>query len=121
MSPPASPENPELLARFPARVQDAYAQVRATGDETAMRVVVEAAVRDFLPENYREKFSGALGDELNLVDDLGYDSLAIAEVVFFFEDLFQVTIDGSDVEVVHTIGELNGFVRKKLREQRGSA
>lgn len=121
MSSPTSPEIPEPLERFPTSVQEAFARVQSTGDEAAVRVIVDAAVRDFLPERSRSEFSNRLRDDLSLVDDLGYDSLAIAEVVFFFEDLFQVTIDGNDVRTVRTIGDLNGFVLQKLQAQRRPA
>jgi len=57
-----------------------------------------------------------LRSDMKLMEDLGYDSLAVAETVFFFEDLFKVRIQNTELMSVRTIGELQTFVMKKLAE-----
>ncbi len=57
-----------------------------------------------------------LRSDMKLMEDLGYDSLAVAETVFFFEDLFKVRIQNTELMTVRTIGELEQFVVKKLAE-----
>ena len=95
----------------------AYESFRATGDEAALRVVVLAAVRDFMPRNSAHPRTEPLRDAERLIEDLGFDSLAVAETVFFFEDLFKVTINNEDILALHTVGELCDFVARRLREQ----
>ena len=85
-----------------------------------MQTIVDAALVDFLPRNsvYRTTVPAASD---RLIEDLGYDSLAIAEFVFFFEDLFKVTISNREIREVRTVGELRGFVDRKLAESRRPA
>jgi len=119
MSAPLDP--PPQLARFPVEVHEAYRRFRATGDADAVHVIVRAALVDFLPKHRPELRSRASDAGARLMEDLGYDSLAIAELVFFFEDLFQVTIATKEIRNVNTVGELRVFVTSKLAENRTSA
>lgn len=114
MSPYESlPASPPQLSRYPAEARDAYERFRATGDNEALRLVVFAAVRDFMPKrNLGAQIE--LRDEMRLMEDLGYDSLAVAETVFFFEDLFKVRIENTELMSVRTIGELREFVVRKM-------
>ena len=109
------PASPSQLARYHVEARDAYERFRTTGDVEALRLVVLAAVRDFMPK----RNLGAnieLRPEMKLMEDLGYDSLAVAETVFFFEDLFKVRIQNTELFSVRTVGELQKFVIQKLDE-----
>ena len=112
---------PPPLVRFPVEVRAAYQSFRASRDEAALRVVVLAAVSDFMPRNSTHPRNEPLRAEERLIEDLGFDSLAVAETVFFFEDLFKVTIKNEDILALHTVGELCDFVARRLREQPPSA
>jgi acyl carrier protein len=115
------PASPSQLARYPAEARDAYERFRTGGDPEALRVVVLAAVRDFMPKRNLGATNIEIKDEMRLMEDLGYDSLAVAETVFFFEDLFKVRIENTELMSVRTIGELRGFVTRKLTENKPSA
>lgn len=109
------PASPSQLARYPVEARDAYERFRTTGDVAALSLVILAAVRDFMPK--RSLGVGMeLRSDMKLMEDLGYDSLAVAETVFFFEDLFKVRIQNTELMTVRTIGELEQFVVKKLAE-----
>lgn len=100
------------LARFPAEVRHAFARFRG-GDAGALDPILNAIVRDFMP--CRERASdGPLSPGAALAEDLGFDSLAIAEAVFFLEDLFQVRISNQEILQVRTVGDLHGFILQKL-------
>jgi acyl carrier protein len=100
------------LARFPAAVLEAYQRYRAKGDAGAVEAVVIAAVVDYRPSSKGPV--PAVDDATRLVQDLGYDSVAVAELVFFLEDLFDVTLSNEDLTQVSTIADLRACVTRKL-------
>jgi acyl carrier protein len=110
--PPTAPTS-TALARLPAGVSDAFAHFLAIGDADALDTVLFAVVRDFLPKK-NPVADGPLPGNARLIEDLGFDSLAIAEIVFFMEDLFSIKISNAEIEQVHTIGELRAFVLRKF-------
>ena len=117
---PAStlPLDPPQLARFPDTVRAAYRSYRADGDPAAVQIVVLAAAREHCPRTTTLTLDGSPQTAaLRLIDDLGFDSLAIAELVFFLEDLFEVSIRTHEILAIATIGELRAFVAGKLAEK----
>jgi acyl carrier protein len=100
------------LARFPADVLEAYQRYRANGDADAVEAVVIAAVVDYRPSGSGS--APAVGDATRLIEDLGYDSVAVAELVFFLEDLFDLTITNEDIVGVRTIADLRACVIRNL-------
>jgi acyl carrier protein len=119
MAPTPSPDHNPALARFPAKILEAYERYRTQGDDGAVQEVVMAAVIDYRP-------AGAapvpqVGDETLLVEDLAYDSVSVAELIFFLEDIFDLTISNEDILAVRTIGALRAIVTRKLGEKRPGA
>ena len=112
---PAS-DSAAQLRRFPVEVRDAYARFCTAGDVAALHLVVLAVVRDYMPR----PDESALTDELRLIEDLGYDSLAVAETVFFLEDLFAVRIENKELVQVRTVGQLRSFVTRKVEQKRSA-
>ena len=108
-----------LLRHFPEEVRAAYSQLRATGDAAAADRLVLAIVVDHMPDKSRRREVGVPADHLTLVDDLGFDSVAITEMVFFIEDLLQVNITNDEIVRVRTVGDLRAFVRTKLAARPG--
>lgn len=113
---PTPSDLPQPLRRFPAEVQAAYQTFLAARDEAALRMVIFAAVQDFMPRDSARSRTEPLREGERLIEDLGFDSLAVAETVFFFEDLFKVTIKNDDILALRTVGELCAFVARRLRE-----
>ncbi len=106
---------PSPLASFPASVRDAHARWLADRDPAALDTVVLGVVIYHSPR--RDELSVApetLPDSAHLLADLGYDSLALAEVVFFFEDLYRVTISNEDLKRLLTVADLRAYVRAKV-------
>jgi acyl carrier protein len=118
-----APNTPDLpvpdLSRLPARVLEAYERFRSKGDATAVEAVVVAAVVDYQPAN--ADGTRAMCDETRLIEELVYDSVSVAELVFFLEDLFDVTVTNADIQGVRTVGELHACVSRKLAEKPGAA
>jgi acyl carrier protein len=110
-STPQPATNP-ALARFPADVLEAYQRYRTKGDAGAVEAVVVAAVVDYRPACPGP--APSVADATRLVEDLGYDSVAVAELVFFLEDLFDVTLSNDDLAHVRTMADLRSCVNRKL-------
>jgi acyl carrier protein len=122
MNPDTAPTPPApnpALARFPADVLEAYQRYRTHGDAGAVEAVVVAAVVDYRPASPGPV--PAVADTTRLLEDLGYDSVAVAELVFFLEDLFDVTLSNDDLARVRTMADLRACVTRKLADKARSA
>ena len=117
MLPPSAPDSAAPLQRFPVEVRDAFRRFLAGNDVAALQVVVFAVLRDYMPRPSEIE----LTDGMRLVEDLGYDSLAVAETVFFLEDLLHVRIENKELVHVRTVGDLRAFVTRKVEQKRSAA
>jgi acyl carrier protein len=106
-------EQESNLRRLPAAAQTAFLRFQETGDDEALAVVLFAVLEDFIPRAPALPLLQTPG-ETRLVDDLGFDSLAITEVVFFTEDLFGIRIANEEIIRVRTLDDLRRFVRTKI-------
>lgn len=102
------------LAKFPAEVREAHERFLSTGSHDALDLVVWAVIRDHQPQHLRKSLDEPISDDSSLMADLGFDSLALAEIVFFFEDLYRVTIAQQDLMSITTVGELRAYLRSKF-------
>lgn len=100
------------LASFPPEVRDAHARWLAERDPAALDVVVLAIVAHH--RTSRARSPEAMPETARLIEDLGYDSLTLAEIVFFIEDVFQVTISTEDLRKIATIADLRAYIRAKV-------
>lgn len=110
-----------LPERFPHEAHLAFEKIRDERDFSGVQVVVLAAVLDFLPSTApgvdHHYTLGELTEDKRLIEDLEFDSLAIAELVFFLEDLLAVSVSNTDLLRISTIGELKSYIDQKLRAQ----
>jgi acyl carrier protein len=113
-APAVSPRVHEALARLPASCREAFARYQASGDAQALDAVVLAVVREYVPRAHAPAVGEPLREDARLMEDLGFDSLAISETVFMLEDVFSVRIANAEILTVRTVGDLRAFVRQKL-------
>ena len=117
--PDSRPPIPSQLAKFPSEVKEAYRRYIEQGDAESVQTIVIAALADFMPK--QDKTAPVIpADHQRLIEDLGYDSLAVAETVFFLEDLFDVKIGNRDLLELETVGELRSFVVAKLADKKAA-
>lgn len=102
------------LATFPTAVRDAHARWLDQHDPAALDTVVLAIVAYHRPNRAQLATPDELPESARLIADLGYDSLALAEIVFFVEDLFKVTISNEDLKNILTVSDLRAYVRAKV-------
>lgn len=110
---PSAPPPVSSIPQLPPAIRAAYRQYEASGDVAALDAVVLAILTDFIPREPARPLADLPGDS-QLIDDLGFDSLAITEVVFFAEDLFRISITNEEIVQVRTLDDLRGFIRRKV-------
>jgi len=107
----------EALARLSPQAREAYERFLKSGSAEDLRTLVTASLADFMPNRKVLETVGELGPATRLVGDLQLDSLAVVEIVFFFEDLFQISIPSSEILGLETVSDLSSYVDRKLRER----
>jgi acyl carrier protein len=118
MKAPVSPALPstdqeDRIKHLPAGARAAFRQFQSTGDLAALDPVIFAILEDFAPRPPARPVAEMPGDT-RLIDDLGFDSLAITEVVFFTEDLFGISITNEEIVRVRSLADLRGFIHAKI-------
>jgi len=110
---PVSPDEQEVALRhLPPVAQAAFQHFAASGEVSALDPVVLAILEDYIPQAPAQPLAELPGST-RLIEDLGFDSLAITEVVFFTEDLLKIRIANEEIMQVRTLDDLRGFVRRK--------
>lgn len=112
-NPGAGNELADRIKHLPEAARAAFAQFQSTRDPAAVEPLVLAILEDFIPKTPAKPLAQMPGDT-RLIDDLGFDSLAITEVVFFTEELFDISISNEEIIQVRTLDDLHGFIRAKL-------
>jgi acyl carrier protein len=122
MNPPAPPataqpaaptEQLDRIKHLSAEARAAFQRFQAGGDPAELDPVIFAILEDFIPRSPARPLAEHPADT-RLIDDLGFDSLAITEVVFFTEDLFGINITNEEIIQVRTLGDLRGFIGRKV-------
>ena len=117
LAPVSATKRPDSLRHLPVHARTAYEQFQAGGDPAALGPVVLAILTDFSPRRSAVPLGDLPGDT-QLIADLGFDSLAITEVVFTAEDLFGISITNEDIVQVRTLDDLLGFIQVKVADRR---
>jgi acyl carrier protein len=122
MHPPASPsaskstagaDQEEKIRHLPPVARAAFRRFQESGNLVELDPIICAILEDFVPRRPAKPLADQPGDA-RLIDDLGFDSLAITEVVFFTEDLFGISIANEEILQVRTLDDLRNFVRRKV-------
>lgn len=103
----------DRIKHLPAEARAAFQRFQTLGDPAGLDTVICAILADFMPRRPTVPLAERPGST-RLIDDLGFDSLAITEVIFFAEDLFGITITNEEMVHVRTLDDLRGFIRQKV-------
>ena len=113
-TPPANPE--DRIRRLPEAAQAAFRKFRASGDVDALDPLIFAILENYAPRKPTQPLADVPGTTL-LMDTLGFDSLAITEIVFFTEELFDITIANEELIRVRTLDDLRELIQRKVRDR----
>jgi len=114
---PVDADRAQKIRHLPESAQAAYRSFQASGDPAVLDPLIFAIVESFIPRK-RERSLAQHPGNLRLIEDLGFDSLAISEVVFFTEDLLEITIANEEIVQVLTLDDLRCFVSRKVAARR---
>ncbi len=117
-SPTSSPSRSVMvlddkLGHLPGAVRQAYDQFRQSADPADLDQATIAILQDFGTRASLQPIA-EYPRNTGLIEGLGFDSLAITEIVFYAEDLFQISISNDEIVRVRTIQDLCLFVRQKV-------
>ncbi|MGI9243286.1 MAG: acyl carrier protein [Verrucomicrobiales bacterium] len=103
----------EELLGFPETTIDAVMRFRSDGGIETLTEVVLRVIEYYLPRDKQVALLD-LPASTHLSDDLGADSLLIAEVGFKLEELLGVGVDLQAGTPVETLGDLIAILRQRL-------
>ncbi len=118
---PATPSSPlpaeleEKIRHLPDAAQAAYRRFHAGGEIAELDAVIVGILESYIPKA-KSRSLAELPGSTHLMADLGFDSLAITEVVFATEDLLGIRIANEEILQVLTLDDLRGFIRRKAAE-----
>lgn len=111
--PPLDDRLKEKLEGLSAEAQAAYHSFRDTGDTDMLDRAVAGAI-GFLVPGAGPAAAAAVADDAHLIDDLGFDSIAMTELVFLAEDIFGIAIADEEIRTLGTVAEVKAFMRARL-------
>lgn len=101
------------LNGYPVAVQEAYKRYLLDNDNHALLTVVLGSLEFMLPHPPAQALVD-MPESTRLMEDLGADSLALTELVFLLEELFEVSITNDELVGLRTLGDLKRFSLGKL-------
>lgn len=101
------------LTGYPEDVIAQYEAFQASRDPEALNAFVIGLIQ-FLQDAETPAEAESLSDETRLREDMGVDSITIAEVVFLLEEILEIDIENKDLMEIHTIGQLKQYVLRKV-------
>ena len=110
---PVSDTKEAAIRHLPPAILAAFRQFEAGGEVATLDPVILAILDDYIPRPPAQPLADLPGGT-RLIEDLGFDSLAITEVVFFTEDLLDIRIANEEIIRVRTMDDLRSFVRSKV-------
>jgi acyl carrier protein len=104
-----NPTNGSASSMVPQSVRDDYNAWLANGDDVALSHLISHLFSSLEIPNYEEVLK-TKGDGASFSTDMGIDSLTLAEILFYTEDLLSIRISNEDVSKLRTIGDLKAYL-----------
>lgn len=103
----------EQLRGFPEPTIQACAQYQATRDPASFERALVGVLEHHLPRPAPQPLA-TLPGSTTLVQDLGLDSLTMAELTFLFEELFGAKVPHEELVKIVTLDDLRSLLRRHL-------
>jgi acyl carrier protein len=92
-----------------------YAKWRETVDDQALTQLIGALFETLEVSTFFDVYAEK-GDDMVILDDLGIDSLTLAEMLFYTEDLLKIRISNADAVNIRTLGNLKSYLAERSKE-----
>ncbi len=102
------------LKRCPTGTFEAAITFRETTDAEQVPIIVMGVIERFLEPEARPRLRDGSQD-VNLMDELGIDSLTMLEIVMLLEKTLQISFDNEELRNLRTIGDVNSFMAAKIK------
>jgi acyl carrier protein len=109
----------ENLAGFPPPVVDAYLAFAEGGDFNRLDEVVLGVLEFYLAKKPGVPLT-TLPGSTRLVQDLGCDSLTMADMIFLAEGLFGTKLIDEELARIVTLDDLRAHFRRQIERDKGS-
>lgn len=110
----------EKLAAFDPDFQQVVIDYQTKRTPEGLAKIVLGVLTHHAGEALRAK-QAEKGDGVLLIEDLGFDSLALVEISFQAEEFVGIVIQIEDFAGIKTLGDLQGFLRAKAFPATGAA
>jgi len=107
----------ESLKRCSPATIEAAVKFRQTGDPAQINTIILGLLERFMDPDLRPKLLEPNIDDLNILSDLGIDSLTMVEMVMLVEESLGLTVDNNELRGIKTIGDIKRFVAGKAKTQ----
>ncbi len=105
------------LRGFPDSAISSALELRSTFSTKALEDCLHGILRFYLPEsaqNFECNFECNDTGKIRIKEDLGLDSLSIAESMFKIEELFNIPIEYGEIAEVETIADASRLLTTKM-------
>ncbi len=104
----------ESLKRCRPEVIEAAVDYRKNNAVEKIPTVVLGIIERFIEPSLQPKLHQEDVDAINLIDDLGVDSLVMVEIVVTIEENLKISIPDTDLQTLRTVGDIKGYFNTKL-------
>ena len=102
-----------LLRGFPEAAITSALALRTRWDTSELETCLLGILMFYLPAGAQISTSSSAGD-IRIREDLGLDSLSVAESMFKIEELFDLHVETAEIAEIDTIGDASRLLTVKL-------
>ena len=82
--------------------------------EIKIKIMFEK-VKEIIQKTFDKKDAMIINPDTDILEEMGLNSLELAELIFVFEDEFKIEIPDRDIIKFRTIEDIVGYLNKKTK------
>ena len=105
----------DALKRCPEGTFDAAVKFRTSGDMDQVPIIVMGIVERYVEPEQQDLLKNKDSFALDLVEDLGIDSLTMMEIVILVEESTDISFQNEELRDLKTLGDVHEFMTKTIK------